>query len=471
MVSRNGGIVRSLPGDAEIRKLPSFRSLNWEVKPGDYCHKTIDCFTRPGCVQLVADTEEDAERDLEAIHTLEHVGLIDYAVICPKPPTIGAVVVVDPFSTGVNLAATVLKYGYKLIMLFSELDSPVSKLVAKGNNMNPTLMIQHNNRNPNQEEALQATLSELEKSGDPILAIIPGAETGVELAERLASRFGTRSNGEDFIHTRRNKFNMQEALRAAGVLAAFQAFCKTEAEAQHFVESLKKKLQGAPFRCVVKPNQSTGTDSVHLCRSEEEVIQAFHAVHGQINGLSQINDGALCQEYLDGTEFVVDGVSRDGVFKVVAVWECDKRSVNGANFVFFGMKLRDSSDADVRVLIEYSKKVVAALGIFQGPSHLEIKLTSSIVNGEVHYAPCLVESATRCHGGEGTWIPVVNECIGYNQVETTLNCFLRPDRFDTLPYEPTLLSHGLEAFLVSHHTGNVVEIPGLDTVRDLPSFR
>eukprot|EP01033_Poteriospumella_lacustris_P007536 gene7536-5418_t len=165
MVSRNGGIVRSLPGDAEIRKLPSFRSLNWEVKPGDYCHKTIDCFTRPGCVQLVADTEEDAERDLEAIHTLEHVGLIDYAVICPKPPTIGAVVVVDPFSTGVNMAATVLKYGYKLIMLFSELDSPVSKLVAKGNNMNPTLMIQHDNRNPNQEEAIQATLSELENHG------------------------------------------------------------------------------------------------------------------------------------------------------------------------------------------------------------------------------------------------------------------------------------------------------------------
>lgn len=471
MVSRYGGIVRSLPGDAAIRKLPSFRSLNWEVKPGDYCHKTIDCFTRPGCVQLVADSEEDAERDLEAIHSLELLGLIDYAVVCPKPPTIGAVVVVDPFSTGANLAAMVLKYGYKLIMVFSELDSPVSKLVAKGSNMNPTLMIQHNNRHANQDEAIQDTLNELEKAGAPILAIVPGAETGVELAERLASRFGTRTNGEELLDTRRNKFNMQRALQQAGLKHTLQSLCRSESEVHSFIHDLKNKLHGTPFRCIVKPNESTGTDSVILCHSEEEAIQAFHAVHGQINGLSQINDGALCQEYLDGTEFIVDGVSRDGVFKVVAVWECDKRTVNGANFVFFGMKLRDANDPEIRSLLEYSKLVVNALKIFQGPSHLELKMSTSTVNGELHHTPCLVEIATRCHGGEGTWMHAVNECIGYNQVEAALNCYLRPDRFDELPFEPVLLNHGFEAFLVSYHTGNIVEIPGLDRIRDLPSFR
>lgn len=94
MVSRHSGIVRALPGDEKIRKLPSFRSIGWEVKPGEYIPRTIDCFTRPGNVQLVNDSEEDAERDLEAIHDLEEFGLIDYAVICPKPPSVGAVVVV-----------------------------------------------------------------------------------------------------------------------------------------------------------------------------------------------------------------------------------------------------------------------------------------------------------------------------------------------------------------------------------------
>lgn len=30
--------------------------------------------------------------------------------------------------------------------------------------------------------------------------------------------------------------------------------------------------------------------------------------------------------------------------------------------------------------------------------------------------PCLVEVGTRCHGGEGTWQPIAQECLGYNQV-------------------------------------------------------
>ena len=44
----------------------------------------------------------------------------------------------------------------------------------------------------------------------PVIAIMPGAETGVELADLLASRFGTRNNGEDLTAARRNKFLMGE---------------------------------------------------------------------------------------------------------------------------------------------------------------------------------------------------------------------------------------------------------------------
>jgi len=51
-------------------------------------------------VQLVGETEEEVERDFEAIHDNEELGMIDYSVICPAPPAIGAVVVVDPFSSG-----------------------------------------------------------------------------------------------------------------------------------------------------------------------------------------------------------------------------------------------------------------------------------------------------------------------------------------------------------------------------------
>jgi hypothetical protein len=188
-------------------------------------------------------------------------------------------------------------------------------------------------------------------------------------------------------------------------------------------------------------------------------------ISGNLNGLGQVNHGALCQEFLRGTEYVLDGVSRDGVYKVTAIWEYDKRSVNGANFVYFGMRLISSVSALAQALISYGKEVVSALHILHGPSHMEVYYHPET-------GPCLVEVGSRCHGGEATWLPVAQECLGYTQLEATLNCYLRPDRFDALPFEPrTLLKEGCEAFLVSLHSGTLTDIPGLEVIRSMKSFR
>jgi hypothetical protein len=143
---------------------------------------------------------------------------------------------------------------------------------------------------------------------------------------------------------------------------------------------------------------------------------------------------------------VVDGVSRDGTYKVTAIWEYDKRSVNDANFVYFGMKLRSAAGERERAIIEYAKRVVEAVGIMQGPSHMEVMYCAD--------GPCLVEVGSRCHGGEGTWLPVAQECVGYTQLSAALDSYLRPDRFEALPMAPmSLLNEGGEAFLVSTYNG------------------
>lgn len=48
------------------------------------------------------------------------------------------------------------------------------------------------------------------------------------------------------------------------------------------------------------------------------------------------------------------------------------------------------------------------MGVVHGPGHMEVKYTTT--------GPCLVEVGTRCHGGEGTWQAIAQECLGYNQV-------------------------------------------------------
>ena len=97
-----------------------------------------------------------------------------------------------------NLAAMAASWGYRVILVFSKIDSPVANLVAEGVAMMPMVLIQHNSKDLNKERALKETLAAIESQEgldedgghhkSPVLAILPGAETGVELAETLAAR-------------------------------------------------------------------------------------------------------------------------------------------------------------------------------------------------------------------------------------------------------------------------------------------
>lgn len=456
MVARHPGIIRSKPGDAKIRALASFRSFNWEVKDGDFQPQTIDCFTRPGSVQLVNDSEEQAEADLEAIHDLEEMGLFDYAVICPNPPVVGAVVVVDPFSTGANLAAAVLKWGYKLIIIFSEMEGGHQAVLSRGHTPS-TLLIQHDSRATDSEKALQDTLEKLRKQPSPVLAILAGAQTGTALAETLAFRLKTRHIGPALTATRHDRSLQQQRLVDNKLAVFHQQVCANEEEVRSFVRSLPNE-----GRCIVLPRETLSTHP-----RQEMVGATMEAnVAAAVAAFAAIRDnkaGVVVQQLVHGTEYIVDAVSRDGVYKVVALWEYEPRRGAGAGALHRAMRLRavDRNDAAMDSVIQFAQRAATALGYVQGPSHLEVLLTEA--------GPRLVEASWRCHGGLGTWLPIAQECIGYTQIDATLNCFLRPDRFDALPATPSLTQQGMEVFLFCNQTGVVREIPALESIRSLSS--
>jgi biotin carboxylase len=318
----------------------------------------------------------------------------------------------------------------------------------------------------------------------PVRAVIPGAETGVELADSLSHRMGLRSNGEEGSLARRNKFHMGEKVRAAGVRAVGQRLCRTIPELKEFLLTLLPSSSSsgmtiasltddAVIKCVVKPVQSAGSDDVFLCNTVEEALVAFSRISGKKNGLGLVNDGALCQEFLAGKEYVIDKVSLDGVHKLIAIWQYDKRVCNGANFVYFGMKLVPSTNERSQQLVAYSSQVLDALGIHQGPSHMEVMWCGADpVTGHGGY-PCLVEVGSRCHGGEGTWIPVAQECVGFTQVSATVDIYTGGKFFHSIQdgnHYP-LRKAGRDVDLVSRHSGIVRGFPGEPLIRSLASFR
>jgi len=184
------------------------------------------------------------------------------------------------------------------------------------------------------------------------------------------------------------------------------------------------------------------------------------------NIMGKKNEAVVLQEFLNGKEYVVDGISCNGVFKCTAVWEYDKREVNGMNFVYHAIRLMDKSEPKVKQMANYMAKVNGALGIMFGPSHGEVIFDDK--------GPVLVEVGARPHGGDGTWTSITRACIGYDHCSATVDMYSDPTytKFKSLPDMPTMNGmHGAEMYFVSRVEGKFIGFKHLDDLKGLSSYK
>mmetsp|Transcript_15237 Transcript_15237/g.34244 ORF Transcript_15237/g.34244 Transcript_15237/m.34244 type:complete len:540 (-) Transcript_15237:2177-3796(-) len=370
-----------------------------------------------------------------------------------------AIVVVDTFTTGAMLANQLYKMGYKIICVLSADLKDLLKMVPEGLEVSFVATIMFDT-GIDEDVAFQSVMDQISKVNIPITAVLAGAETGVELADQLSEAMGLRTNGTALSEARRNKYVMGETVRKAGLRAVKQVLASEWAVVEAFLSEWP-----SPFKAIVKPMDSAGSDGVTLCLSKEDVEVAFHLLIGKINGLGMVNSSILVQEYLEGQEYVIDMVSRDGEHKVAGIWLYDRRPVNGAGFVCFGQQLLLVDAENVREIIEYQKKVVDALGIRNGPTHGEVKWCK----GE----PVLVEVGARCHGAEGVWQVIAEAVYGYNQVQCAIDAYFNAAKFAAMPKEPTMrICDGRLVFIVLHSGGVVKDFDQqlLGEIEAMPSF-
>ena len=269
-----------------------------------------------------------------------------------------AVIVVDTFSTGAMLCDLLYSRGFKVIRVLSGDLQDLLEMVPDGLNFSfEASFIQ--STEVESEVAINDIIQGVKALGFPVIAVLAGAETGVELADQLSERMGLITNGTALSEARRNKFVMGETIRAAGIRAVKQLRATTWGEINQWIT----EWNPMPFKVIVKPMDSAGSDDVTLCQSIVDVQNAFGNIMGKVNGLGLVNKAVLVQEYLEGQEYVVDMVSRDGEHKVAAIWAYDRRPANGAHFVCFGQRILTATDEHCPELVAYMKKVVTALGI------------------------------------------------------------------------------------------------------------
>jgi len=217
-------------------------------------------------------------------------------------------------------------------------------------------------------KALQETADRCRKatSNAEIVADIVGGEAGVQLADELSEYMGLRTNGTE-IANRRDKAVQQALIKKAGLRSIREARGTTIDEVDDFLKTEEYPL-------VLKPNESAGSDGVKLCYSYEEAIQYFHLLMKKqlVNGGSC--QSVLCQEFLRGSEYIVDTVSSDGHHKVMMCVACDKRPANDSVFVYFGEIPIEPSTPEAQAIIPYTMAVLDALDFKNGPCHGEVML-------------------------------------------------------------------------------------------------
>ncbi|ETL48782.1 hypothetical protein L916_01667 [Phytophthora nicotianae] len=476
LVSYESGKLAGYPGQQEIEKLSSTVSTVWYTHVGEELKTTVDMFSTPGSVILVHEDEEQLNRDYARIRELEHKELYELEpekeAETKTKTSRGTVVVVDPFSTGAVLAHELMVRGYDCICVYSdrlENIESVASLVPEGLTLEFAATAAFEGNLDQTVSAIRRAAKQVAdkhnkkkqgaRASAAVCAVFAGAELGVKLADALIDVLGLEGNVLEHSNARRDKYLMGETLRLAGVRAVKQVKAKTWAEAEAFIT---QDLKPEPFEVVLKPLESAGTEDVVLCLSIEEAKRTFDGILGKINGLGIQNDAVLLQEYLEGDEYVVDTVSRNGEHKVAAIWKYDKRRVNNAAFVYFGLSMVPA-EGIINEMIDYQFRVLDALGIRNGPAHGEVKFC--------HGSPVLIEVGSRCHGGEGAWVPIANICVGYNQVTAAVDSILDGEAFAKLTDRPRkLLAYGCEAMLVSYKNGVLKSTPGIAEIEKMPAF-
>lgn len=179
-------------------------------------------------------------------------------------------------------------------------------------------------------------------------------------------------------------------------------------------DALKEVEDRITYPCISKPVDNAGSRGVMLIHSHAELKEAIG--YSSSNGRK---GGVIIEEYLQGKEVSVEIMSIDGDVHVLQV--TDKLTTGAPHFVEMGHSEPSRlGEDDVEKIRNLAKRAVKAVGIENGPAHVEIMLTE---NG-----PKMIELGARM-GGDNITTHLVPLSTGIDMVKATIQVALgeKPD--------------------------------------------
>ena len=261
--------------------------------------------------------------------------------------------------------------------------------------------------------------------------IAPGIDWPVAIAARVAERIGIAhplSPATAVLAT--SKARQRERLAAAGV----------PQPAWHLVSGPEA---GLPVPCVVKAPDRQGQRGLSLVEDADELAAAIS------RALSESRNGhALVEEVADGPEVTVNAFSVDGRFHPLTV--TDRLT---AEPPAFGVALAHVWPSEANGgAAEVAGRAVSALGIENGPSYTQLRITKD--------GPQVVEVAARLGGGHDAELCLA--ALGVDLNELAL-CAALGEEIDPTPLavEPQAGSGACTVFLTAE-PGELEAVEGVE---------
>ncbi|MEL0638875.1 ATP-grasp domain-containing protein [Marinomonas sp. TI.3.20] len=269
-------------------------------------------------------------------------------------------------------------------------------------------------------------------------AVIAGGEHGVQSAELISNFYGLPGNDPATTAWRRDKESMQNRLSDCGLP-------QIRSVGIGFKDNIKKVISAIPSGpYILKPVSAAGGQSFSYCPTLETLEKAISQLEwGEMNCTWSSNDKFLVQEYISGTEYAVDMVTRGNEIVVSAISRYIRLS-DMDDWSFPQVKkfliIEDPNSAQFAQLKELAVKCAKALGISHGAAHMEFLLSERGWH--------MIEVGARLHGH---LVPdLFTSCYENDLLSSFFRCYFDP----STALQPGILrKYAIQSFVVSKQEG------------------
>lgn len=286
----------------------------------------------------------------------------------------------------------------------------------------------------------------LAESEGPDFVITSASDAPVRIAAYVSEQLGlpTGISYEDAICAT-FKDAMRNRLKEHGIPMPEYLICET-------YEDFESAVNYFGFNCVAKPADSAASRGVRMVSSKNsDDLERLFA-----ESIAFSRKGTLMvEECVYGPEVSVEALTVDGFTTVAAI--TDKLVTDPPYFVELGHSEQSMlSEAVKKEIAELAKRTVAAIGMSNGPSHTEIKVTPQ--------GPKVIETAARL-GGDYITSKLVPLSTGVDLVRSSVALSLGK-AFDADPKR----DKGSAIRFITSDCGTIGSITIEESLYDIPGF-